>query len=193
MVSDRDFTNAVHEIMKSIPEGASVEQISSELNEYVNKCLIRLDKAKVTVIKDHSNDKGQPPKKQFVNYKEKYGSKKKVSNFDLTPISSVSVGMKGIKIKGEVDYVESKNINGTDSVVAELSDDTGSINVTFWWDFTDLEDGDIITITYVSKVTSFRDELTAYVYYENNVIIDSDSGDDDEYDDDYDEEDEEDE
>lgn len=191
MVSDRDFNNAVNEIMNSIPINASIEQISSELSEYVNKYLIRLDKAKVTVIKDHSNDKAQSPKKQFVNYKEKYGSKKKVSQSDLTPISLVSEGMKGIKIKGEVDYVESKNINGTDSVVAELSDDTGSINVTFWWDFTDLEDGDTIVITYVSKVTSFRDELTAYVYYESNVIIEDNP--DDEDDDDCDEDDEDDE
>ena len=160
--------------MDAVPKGTSVEQITSELSEYVNKYLISLDKAKVTVIKDHINDKNQPSKKQFTNYKEKYGSKKKISDSELTPIDSVAVGMKAIKIRGEIDCLESKIIKDTDVVTAELSDDTGSNNVTFWWDFSDLEDGDRITITYVSKVTSFRDELTAYVYYENNVIIESD-------------------
>lgn len=180
---DSDVDKVVKEIMSSIEEDVSQSQIASEFREYTEKYLISPDRAKVTVIRDHSKGWNKPSNRKNVNYKEKYGSGKNKIDQKPTPIDHVKEGMKNFSIRGEVCCVESKYIEskGKDVVRAVLSDDTGSINVTFWWDYIDLKDGDVVTISRVSGVNCYRGELGASVSYEKYVTIEDDWPYDDEY------------
>lgn len=162
---DSDVDKVVKEIMSSIEEDVSQSQIASEFREYTEKYLISPDRAKVTVIRDHSKGGNKPSKAQSNYHKRDYSTTGSKTHSHALAISSVKKGMVGITVKGVVSQVRPDNIRGTDVVTAILSDDTGSINVTFWWAFSDLKDGDNVVISHVSKVVNMRGELIIYAYY----------------------------
>ena len=192
-VTGNDLDRVTNEILAQIPKGPTYDQIKGELTDLTVKHLIKLDKAKVTVLKDHSakHYEQKPVNKQPSHVWKKY-IKPKIHN--LRAIDSITEGMSSIQVRGTVDNVfpSKATVKGVvkDIVRAEISDDSGTINATFWWSFDDLQDGDEIIITYAYCKT-YRDELNLNVSYETNVILNPDDPDNEDSEDDWEVEDDE--